>query len=350
MRIGVLMVLGCWLSQLTAAEPAAVPWQAVDQALQRRFADRPHGKPEGFGLTIYDRQDHLVFSRMYGDFAAERVVAVASASKLISGALIFEAMRRSEGKLTLDSTTGEILGWKGVVGTITLRHLLSFTSGLPEDRALVMAPGKTLAEAVTPLADATPDEPPGVGFAYGSVHLQVAARMVEVVTGKSWNALFHEWITTPLHLPDTVAYYTFPRQSIGTTNPLIAGGLRASMAQYAAILGVIFHDGSGPAGMTLGTPELFSAAAREPFTVKIERSPMQLQGYSYLYGLTCWLETTTPRQGSQVVSSAGAFGFVPWIDRATGYYAVFGMEMVDGARFSFPIEQEVEPLIRNALK
>jgi hypothetical protein len=76
---------------------------------------------------------------------------------------------------------------------------------------------------------------------------------------------------------------------------------------------------------------------------------MQAQGYSYHYGLACWLETTKPREGSTVVSSAGAFGFTPWVDRQAGYYAIFGMEMLNGARFSFPIEQELQPLIRGAL-
>lgn len=325
-----------------------MPWQGVDALLQKRFDTREGKHPEGFGLSVYDRDDHLVFSRMYGDFAADRIVAVASASKLISGAMVFEAIRRSNGRLTLDSTTGVILGWKGPNAEITLRHLLSFTSGMPGERSAIMAPGKTLAACVAGLEDLEADTKPGTRFEYGSIHLQIAARMVEVIGGKPWNALFREWIAAPLHLPDEVAYYTFPRQAIGTTNPLIAGGLRMSMEQYAKVLAAVFHQGTA-APLTLGTPELFTAAAHEPFKVAIGLSPMQGQGYSYHYGLACWLETADPHAGSDVISSAGAFGFTPWVDRRSGYYAIFGMEMLNGARFSFPIEQELQPLIRSAL-
>ena len=67
---------------------------------------------------------------------------------------------------------------------------------------------------------------PGTRFDYGSTHLHVAARMAEVVTGQSWANIFAAQLKTPLGLtsPD-LAWYTAPRQAMGTTNPLIAGGI-----------------------------------------------------------------------------------------------------------------------------
>ena len=60
---------------------------------------------------------------------------------------------------------------------------------------------------------------PGTEFDYGSVHLDVAGRMAEVVTGTSWNALFAR----------EIRYYANPLKVAGADNPLPAGGLVVSM-------------------------------------------------------------------------------------------------------------------------
>ena len=41
------------------------------------------------------------------------------------------------------------------------------------------------------------------------------------------------------------------------------------------------------------------------------------------------------------ISSAGAFGFTPWLDRSAGYYATIAMERTDGraTRFSVRLQQ-----------
>src|SRR5690606_38430698 len=39
----------------------------------------------GMGLAVYDRNGEKVFERMYGNFSANRPLALASASKLVSG-------------------------------------------------------------------------------------------------------------------------------------------------------------------------------------------------------------------------------------------------------------------------
>jgi hypothetical protein len=51
---------------------------------------------------------------------------------------------------------------------------------------------------------------------------------------------------------------------------------------------------------------------------------MQNAGYPFLYGLTAWLECSTPATGCAVISSPGAYGFTPWVDRNAGYYAIIG--------------------------
>ena len=304
------------------------------------------------GVVIYDRNDRKVFEKMYGDFAPERRVAVASASKIVSGLVLFRLIE--QGYLSLDSTTAAILGWTGPQGAITLRHLLSFTSGLEPSAPCTSLPGLTLAECVEQIASSTPLAPPGTRFDYGSTHLHVAARMAEVVTGcvRGTRSLRSNWVNR-CGLPAEALYFTAPRQAVGTTNPLIAGGMRATMNEYARVLSVVFQRGTYQ-GQRLIDAGLFDAQGREPYPdVVIGNSPMSALAYDFRYGLTAWLECTTPATGCNMLSSPGAFGWTPWIDRDGGYYAIIGMEVADAregvVNFSVSLAQQLKPAIRRAL-
>jgi serine-type D-Ala-D-Ala carboxypeptidase/endopeptidase len=330
------------------AEDAGAAWAAVDALMAAASAAE---NDPGIALAVYDAADRRVFYKAYGDFAAEREVAIASSSKLVSGLVLFDLVRA--GALSLDSTTGEVLGWTGENGAITLRHLLSFTSGLDPESPCTLNPFGTLESCAAAISRAATLAPPGQRFDYGSTHLQVAARMAEVASGKSWNDLFRATLGDPLGLPSTVRYYTAPKQQNGTQNPLIAGGMRASMNDYAKLLALDFHSGRY-GGLTIGTDALFEAQAREPYPdVAIGNSPRARRGDDARYGLTAWLECATPATGCEVLSSPGAFGFTPWLDREHGYYAVLGMEL-DGATngvvaFAVTLADQLRPAIITAL-
>lgn len=326
-------------------------WAEVDRRARAAFTAQGIA---GMGVAIYDATDRKVFERMYGDFAADRQVAVASASKLVAGMVILDGVGR--GMLSLDSTTGGVLGWTGPNAAITLRQLLSFTSGLAPDAACTREVQTTLADCVAAIASTTAVAPPGTRFDYGSTHLAVAGRMAEVATGKLWNRLFADTLATPLGLPATDRYYTAPRQAIGLMNPLVAGGLRASMNDYAQLLATAFHRGSYR-GLAIGTPDLFDQQAIAPYPgAVIGQSPYVAVGYDYRYGLSAWLECATPAAGCATISSPGAFGWTPWLDRKAGYYAILGMEIAgtgggtDGVvSFSVQLAQELKPAIEAAL-
>jgi CubicO group peptidase (beta-lactamase class C family) len=324
----------------------ADPWSAVRETVLAA-ADEEN---VDLALVVWDAEDNQRFEVTRGAFTPDTRVAVASASKHIAGLVIFDVIRI--GDLSLSSTTGDVLGWTGDGAAITLEQLLSFTSGLAPEAACTLDDSVTLAECVDEIGDGTLAAPPGTRFEYGSSHLHVAGRMAEVATGKTWKELFDDTLRLPFGLPPDVAYFTFPRQALGETNPLVAGGLRASMVEYAPMLQLSFHRGT-LGEVSVGTAELFEAQAKEPFEVDIEYSPLEALGFHY--GLTAWLECMTPATGCEVLSSPGAFGFTPWFDRETGYVAILGMELgimdVDegAATFSVTLEQQLKPLIRAAL-
>ena len=101
-------------------------------------------------------------------------------------------------------------------------------------------------------------------------------------------------------------------------------------------------------GSALLAPAIFDTQTIDPYPdAAIGKSPSG----SFRYGLTAWLECSTPQTGCPVISSPGAFGFTPWLDRATGYYAILGMFDSNNSQdhFGSRLEQQLEPLIIDAL-
>jgi CubicO group peptidase (beta-lactamase class C family) len=312
----------------SATDAGGDPWQPVTALLD---AEIKGGAIEGgwVALDVYRGADgKLVYSRAFGGGGAKdrtTLIAIASASKWVSSTVILSLV--AEGKLGLDETTSKWLGWTGVEGGITLRQLLSFTSGL-RDHACSLSALTTLDACVTKIQQAGAAKTPGAGFYYNGAHMAVAGRIAEKASGKSWSALFAERVVTPLALSSQTAYYTFPKNKLGQTNPLVAGGIVTSMKDYGAFLTAL--QGVG------GTTPLLPAA------LQVEQHKEQWSAGTTIdstphvkpkmhYALGCWRECAKPDatgacDADLIVHSAGAFGTVPWIDLKYGYYAVLGAE------------------------
>ncbi len=343
-----LLTAACSADRPSPVEPPALDrWAAVDSVTQAMIAANP--SYSRLTVSVYDTRDVRVYERSYGGFSPTANIAVASASKLVAATLLLDLVAR--GELSLERTTAQVLGWTGTRGTITLRQLLSFTSGLAPEATCTFNALATLESCVASIAQQPMVAAPGTRYDYGSTHLHVAARMAEVTTGRTWRQLFRERLADPLGLPGSVEFYTFPNTALGLANPLVAGGLRASARDYARLLGLVFHKGR-LGNVTVGTPALFDEQAREPFPdVIVGSSPSLRAGWGFRYGLGAWLQCATPATGCAVISSPGAFGFTPWLDRGTGYYATIAMEegIGSGAAFGTALALLLEPHIRVAL-
>ncbi|WP_157995603.1 serine hydrolase domain-containing protein [Peristeroidobacter soli] len=341
----ILLLAACGSDDNSPSEPS-VPAAFVEVDNAARAAYTTHQVP--MGLAVYDREGTKVFERMYGDFSADRRVPIASASKLVSGVTIFRLI--DAGYLSLDSTTGELLGWTGTKGEITLRHLLSFTSGLEPEHACTYQPDIALVDCVEQIRQRDLLGAPGSRFDYGSTHLHVAGLMAEVAVGSDWNDIFAEQLHKPLQLAPEFAYYAAPRQGRDTrpTNPLLAGGMRASMNDYERVLHFVFDKGRWQ-GSQLLAASIFDTQSIEPYpNAVIGTSPRS----EARYGLTAWLECPTPATGCTSISSPGVFGFTPWLDRTAGYYAILGMQLDDlrsDRGLGTEIERTLKPLIEDAI-
>jgi CubicO group peptidase (beta-lactamase class C family) len=351
------MLLGCGSdtdtgSDLDAGADATDDdrFAAVTAELEVSFPDRPAGV-EGMTLVVYDSADRQIYRHTVGDHDTADRQAVASASKLVSALVLMRLVDR--GELALDSTTGGVLGWGAANGAITLDQLGGFVSGLRANPLCSYLPTTTLADCVDTISGLAVEAAPGAQLEYGNSHLHVAARMAEVVTGESWNAIAGAELFEPLGIATAdLAYFTSPKQANGTTNPLVAGGLRATTDEYAEILALLFHRGAR-GGEALISEALMQRFTENHFTsAAVVATPYADSGIDFRYGFGSWLECTGAPPSCDRVSSAGAFGFTPWVDYTAGYYAILSMESDEvggGSAFSVPVQQRLLPLIADAL-
>jgi CubicO group peptidase (beta-lactamase class C family) len=251
---------------------------------------------------------------------------VASASKWMTAALVMTVV--DEGKLQLDAPIATVLPeFKGDAGRITLRMLLAQTAGLGNLRARVdvrQDPRITLAQSAADVAARPLANPPGEVFEYGGPQFQVAGAMVEKVTGRRWSDLFEERIARPLGMTAT-AWEHLPSRGATpaeTLNPLLQGGAVTTADDYARFLTMLAAN-----GCFNGRQILSERSVREMESVQTLGKakgflpPGVPSGWEYALGN--WCEQQAADRSCTVVSSPGAFGTLPWIDRRTGVYGVF---------------------------
>jgi CubicO group peptidase (beta-lactamase class C family) len=124
-------------------------------------------------------------------------------------------MLQDEHKLSVDEPVEKYLPKLGALKTstgerahITIAQLLSHTSGLPEiDRAVYHA-ATTLDQVASHYSPAKLQFDPGHGWKYTSVNFDLAARIVEQLSGESFDQFLAERLFAPLGMRDTTFYPT----------------------------------------------------------------------------------------------------------------------------------------------
>ncbi|WP_329070392.1 serine hydrolase domain-containing protein [Amycolatopsis sp. NBC_01480] len=138
----------------------------------------------------------------------DSVFQVGSVTKIHTATLVMRLV--DTGELDLDARVVDVLpGFEtadpAATGRITVRQLLSHTSGLTCDFTHDTGRGDDcLARYVEAAAGVALDCPPGTAISYSSVGYNVLGRIVEVLTGKTWDEAVRDLLCAPLGLTHTV--------------------------------------------------------------------------------------------------------------------------------------------------
>ena len=251
-----------------------------------------------------------------GDFDANTVVSVASASKWVSSAVLMRLVE--QGVLSLDAPLKSYIPeLTGHWAETTLRQLLSHSSGASWGHAIENPPSMSYGEHVEQLIKIPVKNEPGAVFAYGGISMQIAGYAAERASGKRWSQLFDELVATPSEMEQSVYGHPF-WHSPGTEihSPNLAGGLYASGQDYFNFLTTLFPNETGRGLLAKGTIDQMESDLTSSL-VQIVPGPRP----DWFYGLGLWCEAPLAGRCMQV-NSAGAFGTFPWVDRETGTYGV----------------------------
>ena len=205
--------------------PAANPdFAAIDAYIAQEMRDvRIPGL--ALGIVHNDEIAHLQGFGMADPSGAvvtpQTPFILASASKSFTALAVMQLVE--EGKVDLDAPVATYLpsfsvGEESASATITVRHLLNHTSGLPESTAYKpmlsndMSNG-ALSERVDALSDAGVDHRAGETFEYTDANYDALGLIVEKVSGQPYESRIRERIFTPLGMTHSYTDQTEARRS-----------------------------------------------------------------------------------------------------------------------------------------
>ena len=149
------------------------------------------------------------------EVTADSVFQVGSITKIWTATLIVQLI--DEGRLSLDSTIADLLpgirvGHQDVAAQVTVRHLLTHTSGIDGDVFTDTGRGDDCLERyVALLADTATIFPPGAGYSYCNAGFGVLGRIIEVLDERTWDESLRARLVEPLGLGHTA---TLPEEAI----------------------------------------------------------------------------------------------------------------------------------------
>ena len=132
----------------------------------------------------------------------DTIFDMASVSKLFTSIVVMQQVERR--RVDLDAPVASYLPAFGANGkeTITVRQLLTHTSGLPAWMRL-WRPYPDKDARIQAVLDVVPQTPPDTQYVYSDLNLITLGVLVEKVSGQPLDELVRKGITQPLHMDDT---------------------------------------------------------------------------------------------------------------------------------------------------
>lgn len=264
--------------------------------------------------TIIHVDGRVVYERGFGGYDGNTRLLIASCSKWISAAVLMSLV--DEGKIKLTDTIGKFLPVYTAYGkgNITIAQLFSHTSGFPGNstqgyESNVLSTLSQCAEQVARNVDLAYQ--PGSTFYYGGLSMQIAGRICEVASGKSWKVLAAEKIFNPCGMTNT---------DYGmTANPQIAGGVRSTANDYIRFLDMLMNNGiayTGKRVLSENAIALMEKGYTADAKVGYSPYPLALLNSRNFYGIGNWRDVTAENDNLVENTSPGLFGSHPWINRS----------------------------------
>jgi len=299
------------------------------------------------------KNDSVVFKKELGDFNAKTQAPIASCSKWLTAALVMQFV--DEGKLALDDKVEKYLPEfdNYFKKYLTIRQCLSHMTGIEDDdkflkRLLQRRKFASLEEEVNEFMKREIRAAPGTDFWYGNIGLNIAGRILEVISKKKFDILIKNKLFVPLGMTKT----NFSDTNGNPLNP--SGGAKSTAEDYMKFLVMLLNKGKYNGKQILSENAVNEMMKVQNLKEQIKYAPKSASGYCYASG--SWVieeKTINNARIATTAASPGLFGTWPMIDYCRGYaYIVFvknflGEERADVHR---DLKKLVDQQIKNTCK
>jgi CubicO group peptidase (beta-lactamase class C family) len=329
-------------------------------------------------VTVIGRKDGIVSIEAVGSthlgaespMGRDRLFRIASMTKPITAIAIM--ILAEEGKLSVeDAVEKHLPEFKGQLlvaektldnlklkkpsRVITIRDLLTHTSGLPGGMPiglgdLYVKRNHTLAEAIMAVSQRPLDFEPGSKWAYCNAGIDTLGRIVEVASGMGYEEFLKKRIFDPLEMADTTFYPTekqlkrlaptYDRKDgklvmvsnpligspVGARHPIPAGGLYSTADDLARVCRMMLNKG------TLGKVKILSpesvAAMTTNHTGDLQAGFTPGMGWGYGWGVVRKPTGVTAMLSPGTFGHGGAFGTQYWMDPEKDLFVILLIQRV----------------------
>jgi CubicO group peptidase (beta-lactamase class C family) len=310
----VCLVLLFWLTPL--AQPSKTvpsPAPGVDAFLtanQKAFGNDMIAMAYKDGKLVYKKE----LEKEIGDFNGRIQVPAGVASQWLVAATVMAYV--DDGKISLDDKVSKYIPIfaKYMKTYITIRNCLSFTTGIQADppgplKLLQKSKYPDLETEVNAFASKREIETnPGTEIFFSQIGPDIAARVLEVVTKKTFDRIVQDKIFRPCKMRAT----SFTNDNGVTSNA--ADGAITTANDYINFLSMILNKGMFDGKKVLSEKSVAEMETIQFATLPVKYMPKQAAGLKN--GLGCWVDK------GGLVSSIYMNGFWPYVNRNLNYAAL----------------------------
>lgn len=270
-------------------------------------------------VAIIYKDGKIIYTKSLGDFTATTQAPIASCSKWLTAALVMTFV--DEGKLSLDDYVSKYIPEFTSYGKgyITIRQCLSHTTGIEGEKPglasfLKSRRFNTLEEEVNDyMSKHEIYVQPGKKFSYSSIGLNIAGRVLEIISKKPFDQLMMQRIFRPLNMRNSTFY------NERAVNP--SGGCQSTANDYMNFLQMILNKGMFNGKRILSEASIATMQQAHTTQDMIAYTPKTAEGFDYALGE--WILEKDSSGKATCVSSPGLFGTWPLVDNCRGYACIF---------------------------
>lgn len=296
--------------------PAQYNFNSVDEMLQKNKKVL-----KGKAVVLIWKDGKIVYKKETNEeFTAKTQVPIFASGQWLTAALAMNFV--DEGKLTLDTRVAKLIPVlaKYMKGYITLLTCLTHTTGIEAEKTGV---GKLLPKAKF---ESLEDEMnflaakreivnnPQKEFHYSHVGMNIAGRMMEVVSKKTFDRIVQEKILRPLKMRSTT-FFNYDNLYVDPS-----GGAQSTANDYMNFLVMLLNNGMYEGKKILSEKAVMEMEKAQLTTLPVKYTPPGTEGWHYGFG--AWLPEEDAQGNGTVITSPSLTGTWPYIDKKNKYAAI----------------------------